>query len=112
MRVQVRVNERGALRNGRFAFTNRLTLVSELLQNSRRAGATQVTINHDETARRVTVIDDGCGIPLRVDRVVEADGRRADSEAQHQQHWQQPRRGRASFHWLCVSRMRRCADPP
>ena len=27
MKVQVRVNERGALRNGRFAFTNKLTLV-------------------------------------------------------------------------------------
>ena len=39
MKVQVRVNERGALRNGRFAFTNKLTLVSELLQNARRAGA-------------------------------------------------------------------------
>lgn len=62
MKVQVRVNERGALRNGRFAFTNKLTLVSELLQNARRAGATQVTIDHDATARRLTVIDDGCGI--------------------------------------------------
>ena len=62
MKVQVRVNERGALRNGRFAFTNKLTLVSELLQNARRAGATQVTIVHDATARRLTVIDDGCGI--------------------------------------------------
>ena len=36
MKVQVRVNERGALRNGRFAFTNKLTLVSELLENARR----------------------------------------------------------------------------
>ncbi len=69
MKVQVRVNERGALRNGRFAFTNKLTpftnkltLVSELLQNARRAGATQVTIVHDATARRLTVIDNGCGI--------------------------------------------------
>ncbi len=26
------------------------------------AGATQVIINHDSTARRLTVIDDGCGI--------------------------------------------------
>ena len=62
MKVQVRVNERGALRNGRFAFTNKLTLVSELLQNARRAGATHVSIQHDATARRLTVIDDGCGI--------------------------------------------------
>jgi hypothetical protein len=62
MRVQVRVNERGALRNGRFAFTNKLTLVSELLQNARRAGATQVIVEHDPSAERLTVIDDGCGI--------------------------------------------------
>ncbi|MBK7531636.1 hypothetical protein [Piscinibacter sp.] len=52
MRVQVRVNERGALRNGRFAFTNKLTLVSELLQNARRAGATQVVVEHDPSAKR------------------------------------------------------------
>ena len=62
MKVQVRVNERGAVRNGRFAFTNKLTLVSELLQNARRAGATHVTIEHDATAKRLTVVDDGCGI--------------------------------------------------
>ena len=62
MKVQVRINERGALRNGRFAFTHKLTLVSELLQNARRAGATQVSIEHDAKAQRLTVIDDGCGI--------------------------------------------------
>ena len=62
MKVQVRVNERGALRNGRFAFTNKLTLVSEPLQNARRASATQVTIEHDAVGKRLTVIDDGCGI--------------------------------------------------
>ena len=62
MKLQVRVNERGALRNGRFAFTNKLTLVSELLQNARRAGATQVIVQHDAAAKRLTVIDDGCGI--------------------------------------------------
>jgi Histidine kinase-, DNA gyrase B-, and HSP90-like ATPase len=61
MKVQVRVNERGALRNGRFAFTDQLTLISELLQNARRAGATSVTIEHAK-AQRLTVVDDGCGI--------------------------------------------------
>lgn len=30
MQVQVRINEQGALRNGRFAFTDRYTLVTEL----------------------------------------------------------------------------------
>ena len=62
MKVQVRINERGALRNGRFAFTNKLTLVSELLQNARRAGATHVVIEHDATTKRLIVDDDGCGV--------------------------------------------------
>lgn len=62
MKVQVKVNERGALRNGRFAFTNKLTLVSELLQNARRAGATHVVIEHDAASQRLIVDDDGCGI--------------------------------------------------
>lgn len=39
MKIQVRINEEGALRNQRHAFSNRFTLVSELLQNARRAGA-------------------------------------------------------------------------
>jgi hypothetical protein len=60
--VQVRVCERGALRNGRFAFTDRYTLVSELLQNARRAGATHVRIEHDAERRMLAVIDDGRGI--------------------------------------------------
>ena len=34
----------GALRNQRYAFTNRFTLVSELLQNARRAGAIVVSM--------------------------------------------------------------------
>ena len=60
--VQVRVNERGALRNGRFAFSNKYTLVSELLQNARRAGATAVRIEYDRDGKSLTVTDDGCGI--------------------------------------------------
>lgn len=62
MQVKVTVNERGALRNGRFAFTDRFTLVTELLQNSRRAGATQVWLTHDAQAKILTVEDDGGGI--------------------------------------------------
>jgi hypothetical protein len=62
MQVQVRINEQGALRNGRFAFTDRYTLVTELLQNARRAGATEVSIDYDEAQAALTVCDDGCGI--------------------------------------------------
>ena len=35
MEIQVRINSEGALRNQRHAFTDRFTLVSELLQNAR-----------------------------------------------------------------------------
>lgn len=62
MKVQVRVNEQGTLRNGRFAFSGKTALVVELLQNARRAGATQVVVTHDPSNRRLTVTDDGCGI--------------------------------------------------
>ena len=38
MDIHVRINSEGALRNQRHAFTDRYTLISELLQNARRAG--------------------------------------------------------------------------
>ena len=60
--VTVRVNERGALDNGRFGFTHRYTLVTELLQNARRAGATEIHVDYDESGATLTVADDGCGI--------------------------------------------------
>jgi hypothetical protein len=62
MQIQVRINEEGALRNQRFAFTDRFTLVSELLQNARRAGATSIAINHDAEAGTLTIRDNGRGI--------------------------------------------------
>lgn len=62
MQVKVTVNERGALRNGRFSFTDRFTLVTELLQNGRRAGATQIWVTYDARALVLAVEDDGSGI--------------------------------------------------
>jgi len=62
MQIQVRINEEGALRNQRYAFTDRFTLVSELLQNARRAGATCVEIHYDAAAQVLQVNDDGCGL--------------------------------------------------
>ena len=62
MQIQVRINEEGALRNQRFAFTDRFTLVSELLQNARRAGATSIAINHDAEAGTLTIRDNGRGM--------------------------------------------------
>lgn len=62
MKIQIRINEAGALRNQRHAFSNRFTLVSELLQNARRAGATGVEIAYDATTQVLRVHDDGRGI--------------------------------------------------
>ena len=62
MQIQVRINEEGALRNQRYAFTDRFTLVSELLQNARRAGATRVEIHYDAATKVLQVHDDGCGL--------------------------------------------------
>lgn len=62
MKIQVRINEEGALRNQRHAFSNRYTLVSELLQNARRAGATLIEIQHDAAAQLLRVRDDGHGL--------------------------------------------------
>ena len=62
MKIQVRINEEGALRNQRHAFSNRFTIVSELLQNARRAGATGIEIAYDATTQVLHVHDDGRGI--------------------------------------------------
>ncbi len=62
MQVQVRINEEGALRNQRYAFTYKFTLVSELMQNARRAGAQRIEISYDEVRKILRVVDDGCGI--------------------------------------------------
>jgi hypothetical protein len=62
MHIQVQINEEGALRNQRHAFTDRFTLVSELLQNARRAGARHIELNHDAASQVLIVRDNGCGI--------------------------------------------------
>ena len=62
MKIQVRINEEGALRNQRHAFSNRFTLVSELLQNARRASATGIEIAYDATTQVLRVHDDGRGL--------------------------------------------------
>lgn len=62
MQVHVCINEEGALRNQRYAFTDKYTLVSELMQNARRAGAQRIQVLYDEESKVLRVIDDGCGI--------------------------------------------------
>lgn len=62
MEVRLCINERAALENLRYAFTERYTLLRELLQNARRAKATRVTVTYDATRQHLTVVDDGVGI--------------------------------------------------
>lgn len=62
MQIQVHIDQDGALRNQRYAFSNRFTLVTELLQNARRAGAQHIDVAYDADALRLTVQDDGCGL--------------------------------------------------
>jgi hypothetical protein len=60
--VAVRINEGKLLQNLRYAFSNRYTIVSELMQNARRAGARYVVVEYDAKAETLMVRDDGCGI--------------------------------------------------
>lgn len=62
MQIQVRIHEAGALRNQRHAFSSRYTLVTELLQNGRRAGATRIDVRYDATSAVLCVEDDGHGL--------------------------------------------------
>jgi hypothetical protein len=46
----------------RFAFANHYTIVQELMQNARRAGASCVCIDFDQSTSTLVVADDGSGI--------------------------------------------------
>ncbi len=62
MQIQIRINEEGVLRNQRYAFSDRFTLISELLQNARRAGAMQIDVAYDADTKILSVQDDGHGV--------------------------------------------------
>lgn len=60
--IQVRVDTAGALRNQRYAFSDRYTLITELLQNARRAGATRIDVHYDAKTGHLRIADNGGGI--------------------------------------------------
>lgn len=60
--VQLKLNETALKRSLRFAFANHDTCVAELLQNSRRAGATAIQVSYSTDDKVFTISDDGCGI--------------------------------------------------
>ncbi|OQW64954.1 MAG: hypothetical protein BVN35_22370 [Proteobacteria bacterium ST_bin11] len=59
---QLAVNPEKLINNLRFSFTQSTTVLGELMQNARRAGATFVSFEYAEASRTLTVCDDGCGI--------------------------------------------------
>ncbi|HMU87290.1 MAG TPA: ATP-binding protein [Agitococcus sp.] len=56
------VNSERLVANLRYAFTDHVVLIAELMQNARRAGASKVIIDFDSTLHTLTVTDNGCGI--------------------------------------------------
>ena len=60
--VAMKVNQANLVKSLRFSFTNQTTTLGEMMQNSRRAQATQVMFNFCPEAKTLQVIDDGCGI--------------------------------------------------
>ena len=58
----LKVNQGNLVKNLRFSFTNGTTVLGELMQNARRAGATKVEIDFAPETKTLVVRDDGCGI--------------------------------------------------
>ena len=60
--ITLAVNQDRLVSNLRFSFTNREVLIAELMQNARRAGASNVNIEFDNCSKTLTVTDNGSGI--------------------------------------------------
>ena len=60
--VAMKVNQANLVKSLRFSFTHKTTVLSELMQNARRAQATQVIFNFCPETQVLQVIDDGGGI--------------------------------------------------
>ncbi|MCK5904974.1 MAG: ATP-binding protein, partial [Gammaproteobacteria bacterium] len=58
--IQLKVDETKLVTNLRHAFTRRSNVISELMQNARRAGATEICLTIDD--QRIIVDDNGSGI--------------------------------------------------
>ncbi len=58
--IQLKVDETKLVTNLRHAFTLRSNVISELMQNARRAGATEICLSIDD--QHIIVDDNGCGI--------------------------------------------------
>lgn len=60
--TQLSVNPKQLVNHLRFSFTQSTTVLGELMQNARRAGASFVCFEYAQDTQTLTVSDDGCGI--------------------------------------------------
>ncbi len=60
--IAMKVNQANLVKSLKFSFTTKTTVLGELMQNSRRAGATHVVFEFDSKTHSLRVTDDGCGI--------------------------------------------------
>ena len=60
--VSIEINESNLIKNLGYAFSNSTTVLSEMMQNSRRSGATHIKSIYKDDEGILTVIDDGGGI--------------------------------------------------
>jgi HSP90 family molecular chaperone len=60
--VAMKVNQANLVKSLRFSFTNKTTVLGELIQNARRANSEMVVINFCPETKTLQVLDDGCGI--------------------------------------------------
>jgi len=60
--VRAAVNERLFFKNLKHIFHNSFSTMGELIQNARRADATQIDITVDHSARKIMIADNGVGI--------------------------------------------------
>lgn len=58
----LKVNQENLVKNLRFGFADAATVLGELMQNARRAGATKVEIDFVPESKTLAIRDDGCGI--------------------------------------------------
>lgn len=61
-KLKLMVDEANLVQNQRFAFTNRHTVLAELMQNARRAGAAEVKFDFIEEGNQLVVVDNGAGV--------------------------------------------------
>ncbi|MCB1659901.1 MAG: ATP-binding protein [Pseudomonadales bacterium] len=60
--IKLAINQNRLVQNLRYAFTDKATVIAELMQNARRAGSPWVDISFDDTEKTLTIRDQGCGI--------------------------------------------------